>query len=188
MIKLGNEKGFTLIDLLFALAILAILMNIGFPAFDDFIKRSKMKTESSALYSVLQASRIVAIENNQKVTVCPSQTGEACSSDWSSGYIAFIDTDGNRRIDNSETVLFQKLIQSEEISLRWRAFGLRSSLQWLASGITNHQNGFFELCFQGEPTLARALIISKSGRIRRSADSDGNQIHENAQDDDIVCN
>ncbi|MCW8876631.1 MAG: GspH/FimT family pseudopilin [Kangiellaceae bacterium] len=180
-------KGFTLIDLLFALAILAILINIAVPAFSDLIKKGKIKSESSALYSVLQASRVVAVESNEKVTICPTQTGETCTSEWSNGYLAFIDNNGNRRIDENETVLFQKLVRSEDISLRWRAFGVRSSMQWLSSGITNHQNGYFEFCFQGEPTLARALIISKSGRIRRSADTNGNQIHENSQDDDIVC-
>ena len=183
-----KQKGITLIDLLMGLGIASILLGAGIPAFNELIERKQIVAEVQELRAVLQYGRTQAVEQRKNITLCPSSDGQNCNSDWSNGYILFVDQNGDRTLSSPDELLRYEQIKEESITLRWRAFGVRSSLQWTASGITNHQNGLFEFCFKDRPKLARALIISKSGRIRHSEDSNGNEIHEDSTDEDISCN
>lgn len=182
-----QQKGLTLIELMITISIASILLASGLPAFNHLIEKNRMVSEVNSLHSFLQVGRTKAIEGNVKVTICPSSDGKNCTRDWSNGYILFIDENADRTFDENETLIRKELIANEEISLRWRAFGVKTSLQWHQSGITNHQNGLFEFCYKERPKLARALIVSKSGRIRHSIDNNGNEIHEDSSGEDIVC-
>ncbi|TQV82989.1 GspH/FimT family pseudopilin [Aliikangiella coralliicola] len=182
-----KQSAFTLIDILFTLGLVAVLLNIALPAFDDLIKKQKITSEVMKLRTTLQNTRSIAITRHQKVTICPTLDGASCSKKWSDGYMAFVDNNSDRKLSADEELLHQSKIKDDDIQLRWRAFGVRTSFQWHHTGITNHQNGTFEYCFKNEPELSRALIISKAGRIRHSKDKNGNRIHENARDEDISC-
>lgn len=182
-----KQQGITLIELILALAIVSILLGSGLPSLNSFIEKSRIVSQVNYLHSILQQGKSVAVTDRKFVTLCPSDDGKTCSKDWSDGYILFLDKNRDRKLDLDETLLSQHSIEHEEISLRWAAFGIKSSLQWHQTGITNHQNGYFEFCYKDRPKLSRALILSKSGRIRHSTDTNGNEIHEDASGDDLAC-
>lgn len=182
-----NQFAFTLLELLITLAIIAILANIGVPSFTKLIQHNKVTAEVNQLNGMLQSARNTAITQHKLVTVCPTNNGQSCQKDWSLGYMVFIDNNGDRQYNQDEQLVSQHIIKDKNISLRWRAFGRRTSLQWHQTGITNHQNGSFEFCYKEEPELSRGLFITKAGRIRLSKDKDGDGIHENARDTNIKC-
>jgi len=182
-----NQNGITLIELILALAIVLILIGTGIPTLNEQVEKNRIISEVNKLYSTLQYGRISAIETQEKVTICPTNDGKECSKDWSAGYIVFVDKNNDRNINGDESLLKHYSIENELITLRLAAFGIRSSMQWLETGITNHQNGYFEFCYRERPKLARALIISKAGRIRHSKDTNGNEIHEDSNDNDLSC-
>ncbi len=183
----SHQSAFTLIELIITLAIIAILANISFPSFNNLIDRTKISAEVNALSGLLRSTRNTAINHSEKVTICPSGNGLICTKEWSQGYMAFIDFNGDRQFNQNDQLLQQHKIENKKISLRWRAFGIRNSLQWHQTGITNHQNGSFEYCYADEPKLARGLFITKAGRVRLSKDTNGDDIHENARGDNIGC-
>ena len=183
----SKQQGFTLIELLFALGIAAILLNIGLPSFQTLLENSKMTAEINQLRGTLQLARESAITQNKKVTICPSEDGLTCSTNWSDGYISFIDDNSDRKNNGSDELIVQYKNTDSDLILRWRAFGVKSSFQWHQTGITNYQNGTFEYCNQKNPELARALFISKSGNIRVSKDTNGDGIHENTSGKNISC-
>ena len=185
--KTTKQQGFTLIDLLLALGIMAITFGVAIPSFSDLVNRNRIESESAQLKTTLQLARKTAITEHKKVTVCPTLDENSCTKDWSDGYMAFIDLDEDRILDGDEKVLYQGDIRHDDISLRWKAFGRRSSLQWHETGITNHQNGSFEFCFREQPKLSRALIITKAGRIRKSKDKNNDGIHENSRGKNLSC-
>ena len=182
-----NNQAFTLIELLIVISIVMIVLGYAIPSFSDLINRSKVDAKVSRLAQTLQLSRSVAITNNTKVTMCPVNESLSCSSDWSTGYISFIDSNGDRKFNPGEKLLFQHFSQEPKSKTRWRAFGHRRSLQWLGTGITNHQNGTFELCYADEQKLFRAIFITKTGRIRYSKDSNNDGFHENSKGGLITC-
>jgi len=183
----SKNAAFTLIELLLTLSIAWILLGVALPSFDDMLERKKVSANVQRLVKTLQLSRLTAINDNVKVTVCPIENGLECTRNWSTGYMAFIDHNGDRQFNNDDSVLYQFLSEDEEATLKLRAFGHRNSLQWLATGITNHQNGSFELCYGSEEDKSRALFLTKAGRIRFSKDTNGDNIHENSNGGRIRC-
>ncbi len=182
-----DKNGFTLIELVLSLAIASLLLGFGLPSFSDMLDKNKIRAQSLQLISTLSLARQTAVNERKTVTVCPTQNNRHCEKNWSKGYMAFIDENRNRQRDQDDRVLIVSNVTNPDISLRWRAFGHKSSLQWYDTGITNHQNGSFEYCYQKNPRYARALIITKSGRVRVSKDKDGDGIHENARGQNLSC-
>jgi type IV fimbrial biogenesis protein FimT len=64
-----RQLGFTLIEIMIGLGILAVLMGIGVPAYQDFIKNSCLTTTSTSLVSALQTARSEAIKQRANMSV-----------------------------------------------------------------------------------------------------------------------
>lgn len=71
--------GFSLIELMTAIAVAAILMAIAVPSFTALINGSRLTTQANELVASLQYARSEAIRLNRKVTLCPSSDGSSCS-------------------------------------------------------------------------------------------------------------
>lgn len=84
-----DDAGFTLLEAMIALAILAALVLIAVPAFDS-IRLSATVTElSNEVVASLQVARSEAIKRNSVTRMCASANGATCatSGDWSSGWL-----------------------------------------------------------------------------------------------------
>ncbi len=181
------SSGFTLIELLISISIFSILIGLASPSFSNILDESQVSANVQRLTQTLQLSRSKAISDNVKVTVCPVDKSLNCGADWSTGYMAFVDNNGDRQFNENDILLIQFYSEDERSTLNWRAFGHKKSLQWLETGITNHQNGSFEFCYSDKAKNSRALFITKAGRIRYSKDTNGDEIHENSTGNAIAC-
>ena len=184
--KLVN--GFSLIELLVTIAIVSILITIAMPSYRSFIQRYHMKTEVDKWLLVLNLARQAAISSGNIVTLCPSSNGHSCSKSWQNGAILFIDNNRDHVRDNTELLLQVVAKVKNKQVITWRAFQNRNYIQFQQNGFTWDQNGTFRVC-ANEPSLKfnRALIVTRSGRIRLSSDSNGDSVHEDAAGDDISC-
>ena len=61
--------GFTVIELMIAVAIVAIISVVAIPTFDDFRVRERLKGAATNLYTDLQFARSEAVQRNAEVTV-----------------------------------------------------------------------------------------------------------------------
>lgn len=73
-------RGFTLIELIMVIAILAILTAIGVPSMRDFVRAAAVRGASSDLYAALITARSEAIKRRTNVTVVPG------GASWTSGW------------------------------------------------------------------------------------------------------
>lgn len=71
--------GFSLVELMVAVAIIAILAVIAVPAFQDMIVQSRLSAQANDLVSAIQAARGEAIKRNLRVDFC--RTSSATSTD-----------------------------------------------------------------------------------------------------------
>lgn len=90
-----RDPGVTLIELMFAIAILAILVTVAVPSFRDASLTSRLSSISNDLLASIQVARSEAIKSNSVTTLCTSDDGAACaaSGDWEQGWIV-LDGDG----------------------------------------------------------------------------------------------
>lgn len=67
MPALRNHDGFTMIELMVTIAVLAILLAAGIPAFNDMFDRHRLKTVAETAYQDLIFARSEAIKRNDDV-------------------------------------------------------------------------------------------------------------------------
>lgn len=81
-------KGFTLVELMVVVALLAIMASIAIPSFQTMILNNRLSNTTNALLTGLQLARSEAVTNRTAITVCGANTAQnACanSTNWSSG-------------------------------------------------------------------------------------------------------
>lgn len=66
------NKGFTLVELMVTVAVLAITLSIAIPSFTSSINSAKADTETGDLYRALNYARLEAINRAANVRVTPS--------------------------------------------------------------------------------------------------------------------
>ena len=82
-----HSSGFTLVELLVAMAVLALLLASAMPGYAEFIRNSQIRTVAQSIESGLQMARVEAVRRNAPVQFRLPGTlaGAAASggSDWS---------------------------------------------------------------------------------------------------------
>lgn len=99
--------GFTLVELLAVIAIIATVMAIGAPSYRSITTSSRLSTEVNALLVDMQFARSQALRQGLQVTTCISTNGTQCvdSKQWQGGWIVFADVNRNGQVDDDEPVL-----------------------------------------------------------------------------------
>src|SRR5688572_9547660 len=87
-----TEGGFTLIEMMIVISLIAILMAIAVPSFRDASLSSQLRSTANELVAGAMLARSEAIKRNAIVTMCVSSSGTACTGgSWEQGWIV---TDG----------------------------------------------------------------------------------------------
>src|SRR5829696_9083668 len=83
-----TSGGFTLIELMIAITLMAILMAIAVPSFKDASLGSELRSIANDLVAHAALARSEAIKRNALVTLCVSADGATCSAgSWEQGWI-----------------------------------------------------------------------------------------------------
>jgi len=93
-----RTRGFTLIELMVTVVILAVTVTVASPGMQQMVQGSRLRSDTSRLLDALNLARSEAILRNIPVSLCPSPmalSGEAtCDGEFAGGWIVF--TNGNR--------------------------------------------------------------------------------------------
>lgn len=167
----GHNKGFTLIELMVTIAIAAILITAGVPAFNQFVKENRLTTQVNALVHAFNIARSEAIRQRTSVGICAADTTVTpltCGTDWTKGWVVYADEDGDSAIDSAEVIsVFPSISGGNTLA----ATLATSPLAYQASGLST-TCGYFKVADQSDASLAKWVIVSPTGSIRTSNTND----------------
>ena len=171
-----KNYGFTLIELIITLAIAGILFSIALPTFSQVLAKNQQQTTLYRLFSHHQLARSEAIKTNQTVILCKSNDGQQCDrqAEWSDGWMIFTDHNNNKKLDADERMIYTQASLNNRLSLSYRGFGSHNYVRYFPSGQST-SNGTFTLCNQEGKAYSKALIISRTGRVRIDTRAPGNR-------------
>jgi type IV fimbrial biogenesis protein FimT len=107
MVSKRHYSGYTMFELVMVMSLVAILASIALPGFKYVTTSNRIAGEVNGLLGDMKFARSEAVKEGQSVTICPSADGANCSgsSNWESGWIVFLDTNGDQVRQASEAVI-----------------------------------------------------------------------------------
>ena len=83
-----KQTGFTLIELMVTVSILATVLAIGVPSFRSLIENNRIRSVTNDLVAALQFARSEAVKRGIPVTLCSSSDQASCSGAWINGWVS----------------------------------------------------------------------------------------------------
>ena len=97
-----SKAGYSMLELLTVLAIVAVLLGLALPEMSAMIARHRLKAAVSDLHGAIDLTRSQAIARGRRVQLVPL---EPRGINWGSGWVVFVDADGDRRPGPREEVI-----------------------------------------------------------------------------------
>ncbi len=169
--------GYTLLELLITMLVIALLSTLVGPSFINTINRNRQQAAVGDTYGMLSTARSEAVSQASTVAVCGSSDQDTCNSNaWEQGWIIFLDDgtgggtadDGDRHAD--EPLLRVGQEASGSMTIRTRNFPAAGVISFNEDGFAD-ASGTIVIC-DGVPADAMALVLNLSGQARLAVDED----------------
>ena len=192
--KLKRHSGFTLIEMMIALVVLAVLLMIGAPAFTELIANNRMLTHVYEMRAALNSARSEALAQRTSVTFCRSNDGVACGGTWKEGYIAFIDSNGDGTVDDpndpdGDQVFLAKLIDANSLDITYDNGNMvQFNSRGYASGPGGFTSGTFTLCDYRGAEDASGVVVTAGGIVRAAVEDPNDPgVARDLEGDELDC-
>ncbi len=161
-----RTAGYTLLEMLVSLAVVAVLLALAVPAFTTLALDARLTAAVNRVVHGMHVARHEALKSGADVVVCRSPSGRQCAHEggWNNGLIVFInrDRDDPPRVDPGEPILqSEPAFPLAAVRANRRAFVFRP---WSRS-----VNGTLTFCDRRGSARARAVIVSYTGRPRATS-------------------
>lgn len=180
LIRRHFSRGFTAIELMVTVAILAVLAGLAAPSFNPIIERWRVRQVSEELQSTFYFARSEAIKRGGNVTILRSDEGGGCTavgtdtSLWSCGWIVFADLDNDGEQDSGEDTL-QTAPAPNKVNVQFTNTSdakLTDPIKVDRWGRFSSTNAAIDFAFRltpksGSAASASSICVSSSGRIKR---------------------
>jgi len=164
----GYNSGFTLLELLVTVSILAIVLSLSAPGMRSLVTGQELRSKANLLTSTLAYARNEAVSRVATISVCGSNGAGACSgsTDLSNGWLVFLDENANGTLDGSEELLKQGGEEGGNITLTLAS--ATTFVQYSDQGESSELRNIF-LCKENagnNPKNSRTVVVSVVGSTR----------------------
>ena len=165
-----RQHGFTLMELMVTVAVIAIVAGIGVPAMNSMIAHNRLTSSANELVAAFQFARSEAITRRQTVVVCASDNGAACVGAGTRWMVAAQAANG------SLTPLRDyQMPSSVNVSASPSVATANGQITFQPSGyarIGNATDGAISLCdgsLSGDNAMVVSISVARIGSYRRNA-------------------
>lgn len=143
-----NERGFTLVELIVTIAVLAILTMIATPYILEQLARMEAKRIESQIRNTLTLAKAESYIRRQDLLVCLSNNGAICDRDSYKQLLLFLDRNNNKNFDlGVDDLLEEQALEPKYSTLYLRVGDKRHYTKfWGDSGKPRGHFGHFKYC------------------------------------------
>jgi type IV fimbrial biogenesis protein FimT len=166
--------GFTLIELMVTVSLMAIMLGIAAPSFIAFQRNADLTATANTFLGTLGATRAEAMKRGASAYLVPL---DSAGTDWSKGWRAFVDVNGNQVYDAGTDTLINETAALEfpssvSVTNNSSYTGFLDSgaryVRFNGSGYPILKTGGFSggALQLNNATQARAIVLNAVGRMR----------------------
>lgn len=161
-----KHRGITLVELVIALAVVAILLNLAVSTWSSAVQAARSSAARSALLATLARARTTAAIWGADVGLCPSADGARCAGtdDWHLGWMAFVDGNDSNTFDAGDSVLVRHGAAGSGVRIVTSSG--RRYLEFHANAGNAGSNTIFTFCDGRGPARASAIAMGNLGMYR----------------------
>jgi type IV fimbrial biogenesis protein FimT len=166
------SHGFTLVELLVTIAVLAILVSLSAPSFTAMIRNNRLTAVSNEITGSLNFARSEAIKRAANVTVCKTVDASvvnpvcATSGEWSGGWMVFVDKGVAGVFDGTDVRLQVAQPDSGSAHVTGDVNFANYVVYNSRGAAANGAGGNLSICLEG---LKRDIAVNGAGRLKIAA-------------------
>ena len=175
-----RARGFTILELMMALAVTAILAMLVVPNMRDYLRNSRLSSAGNDLLHSLAVARAEAVKRQTNAIVCssasPSTAAPVCDGSPFRGWFVFADTNNNGVFDAADIIVERHGPVDPSVTVKQDGNGLQI---FLPSGFARPAAGGFvptrnivycdargNVAATAGNSTARAVVVTATGRAR----------------------
>ena len=181
---LRRHSGFTLLELMVAITIGALIFGLGIPSFRNYLRSAQLTSNANDLLGAFYLARGEAVKRRRDVVVCFSAAPDAATPTCDAGlqqagWVVFQDTDADLVIDAGETILQRHAVPGGEVVIGSipagnagyfayapTGFGVTLAAGTPLAGIALCDSRGNASANGGDLSRARGVVVSAAGRPR----------------------
>ena len=169
-------KGFTLIELMIVVVVVAVMLTVAAPSFYTTIKNNRLRTEADRNVTSFNLARSESVKRNIDVVICASSDGATCTGGTAQGWLIFADLDQEEDLDagvDPIIKLYEALPQGYTITKTdGTAYG-GGNIAFYSDGSSNSPEVIY-LCPQDKDSSAAwAIRVNPVGRVTANLGDNG---------------
>jgi type IV fimbrial biogenesis protein FimT len=167
------HRGFTLLELVVAVAIVGAMLAVALPSFSQMRRHAQVRTTNHLLTASLASARVAAISFNVPVGVCAADARPICRTDgvWDEGWLVFRDPKRLGHPESIGSVITHVGPEQTAGGPRVRSSRHRSSIRFLPDGRSSGSNLSVQVCPLDPGVRGISVIVSNGGRVRSEPQS-----------------
>ena len=184
----SGERGFTLVEMMVAIAVAAILTAVAVPGMRSFIQHDRVVSQANGMIADLQFARGQAVATHGYISICPltAANGSTCDTSGTSyaqGWMIFTSSAPNTAYDSANNTLLrvQTAPTTTTVSAASKGILTYDSFGQILSTGTGAVVTSFLVCTMSSPGVGTSthqvpgtkISVTGSGRVASAAMADG---------------